>query len=144
MLTRLIAAAVALNLTATPAMAAELHDEAAAGARRSGALVGAYLKMQLDAPRREQARPVAGLRLAAVHDYRNALAPSARVLQADTLDLRLSGPAPALYLSGRPVTGKEAARLNAGEGGGRLDTIMIAAGAVLAVGALVVVGLSLD
>jgi hypothetical protein len=41
MLTRLIAAAVALSLTATPAMAAELHDEAAAGARRSGALVGA-------------------------------------------------------------------------------------------------------
>jgi hypothetical protein len=144
MRTGLISLAAAMSLVATPCLAAELHDESTAGARRSGALVGGYVRLALDEAGRGGNRPVAGLRLSAVHDYRDALSPSGRVLQADTLDLQLAGPAPALYLVGRPVTGKAAVRFNAGEGGGRLDTVMIAAGAVLAVGALVVVGLSIE
>jgi hypothetical protein len=144
MLTRLIAAAAALSLVASPAMAAELHEESASGARRSGALAGAYVRLALDGPKRAE-RPVAGLRLAAVHDYRDALAPRARLFQADTLDLRLTGPAPALYLSGRPITGRAAAKLEAsGGGGGRLDTVLLAGAGLLALGAGIALVLSAD
>jgi hypothetical protein len=145
MLIRSIATAAALSVAATPCLAAELHGEAASGARRSGALVGAYVKLGLDAPFRSPAKPVAGLRLAAVHDYRDALAPTARVLQADMFDLRLTGPAPALYLSGRAITGKHAVKLGASEGGGgRLDTIMLVGAGLLAVGAGAALVLSAD
>lgn len=144
MLTRMIAAGAAVSLAAAPCAAAELHEEATSGGRRSGAVLGAYLKLDL-ASGREAARPVTGLRLAAVHDYRDALSPTARVLRADTLDLRLSGPAPALYLAGRPVTGQAARAFNAAEGGGgRLDTVLLVGAGLLAVGAGVALVLSAD
>jgi len=145
MLTRLFAMVAALGLGATPCVAAELHDNAEAGARRSGALIGAYVKLPLDGPDRRNPASVAGLRLAAVHDYRDPAAPRARVIRADTLDLRLSGPAPALYLAGRPLTGKQAERVNAAEGGGgRLDTVLLVGAGLLAVAAGIGLVLSAD
>ena len=134
--------AIGLTLAATPCAAAELHDDGRIGARRSGASVAAYLTLQLESGRRD-VKPSAGLRLATGHDYRDLTAPTARAFRSDTLDLRLTGPAPALYLAGRPVSGPEARRLYAGEGGGgRLDTVMIAAAGALAVAAAVVIGTS--
>jgi hypothetical protein len=113
MIDKLLAFAAAAALAATPCLAAELPSFADSGARRSGATVGIYFKVPLTGSRSEKAR--AGLRLAMTHDYRHAGAQTARVVEADALDLRLLGEGKAaLLVAGREVTGDEAKRTNFG------------------------------
>ena len=113
MLKHVAAAAAALSLAAAPCSAAELIDHKDPGARRSGAALGAYVRLPLGSQQSRQSGPAAGLRLTAVHDYRNASAPRATLVESDTVDLRLLGAKkPALYLAGVPVTGEEGRRHN--------------------------------
>ena len=140
MLAARIALTAAAMTAATPCLAADLSFAGDPAARRSGAVMGAYLKVPLGA----EAAPRAGLRLAMTHDYRTASAHETRRFEADGIDLRLTGRQPTLYLAGRAVTGEQA-KLEAGEGGGgRLDKIMIGAAIGLAAVAGVVVALSAD
>jgi hypothetical protein len=131
MLKQLAAAAAALSLLATPSGAAELIDHKDAGARRSGAALGAYVRLPLGAQPGRQRGPAAGLRLTAVHDYRNAGAQRAPLVESDTLDLRLIGAKkPALYLAGVPVTGEEGRRHNLNGVNTVVTIVIIAAAAV--------------
>jgi hypothetical protein len=133
MIRTVLAFAIAGALGATPGLAAELPDEGFRPTARSGAVVGAYYKLPLDAPRDAERAPRTGLRLAMTHDARSPRAFTTRI-EANLLDLRLAGADPgALYVAGRPITGREAERLNAAGGGegGRLDKIMIGAGVAL-------------
>jgi hypothetical protein len=144
MLARSIAFAAALTSASAPCLAAGLEDLSNTGARRSGAVVGAYYKVPLGAPDAGERAPRAGLRLAMTHDYRTPAAPTARLIHAEGIDLRLTGKQPALYLAGRPMTGEQA-RLEAGSGGGgRLDKVMLGAGVALAAVAGFVVFSSFD
>jgi len=111
MLKHLAAAAAALSLVAAPCSAAELIDQKDPGARRSGAALGAYVRLPLGAQPIRAREPAAGLRLTAVHDYRDAGARRTSLVETDTVDLRLLGAKkPALYLAGVPVTGEEGRR----------------------------------
>jgi hypothetical protein len=141
----LIAFAVAGTLCASPCLAAELPDEGFRAERRVGAVAGAYLKVPLNAPATAEREPRSGLRLAMSHHTGSPRTFAFR-REANLLDLRLAGANRALYLSGRPVTGAAAERLNAagGGGGGRLDKIMIGVGIALAAVAGVVVATSVD
>lgn len=135
MLVKLLPIAAAVSLAATPCAAASLENAPEIGERRSGAVAGLYLSMPFSGKR--SGKPQAGLRLQAMHDYRNASAPAARVLQADALDLRLIGDEKAtLYVAGTPVTGEEAKR-NKLLGGG--STLTIAVLALAVIGAIVVI-----
>ncbi len=127
-----IALAVIAALAASPCAAAELFDDAPAGAARSGAVAGAYFRLSLDGPAGAERAPRAGLRLAMTHDVRSPRAFTVS-RQANLLDLRLAqSEGAALYLGGRPISGAAAERLNAGgESKGRLDKIMIGAGIAL-------------
>jgi hypothetical protein len=108
MLKHIAASAAALSLIATPCGAAELVDQKDTGVRRSGAALGAYVRLPLGAQPGRQRGPAAGLRLTGVHDYRNAGAQRATFVESDTIDLRLlGGKKPTLYLAGVPVTGEE-------------------------------------
>lgn len=129
---RLAAAAAALSLAAGPCLAAELPDHRDAGARRSGAAFGAYVRLPLGGDRvRGHHGAAAGVRLTAVHDYRSAGAPRAPVVERDTLDLRLLGARkPALYLAGTPVTGKAARKHNLTGARTVVVVVLVAAAAV--------------
>jgi hypothetical protein len=143
MLARLLFVTAALAAIAVPCRAAELNEPGDPGARRSGAVVGAYFKLPLDGPVAARA-PWAGLRLAMTHDYRTPAAPTARLIRVDGVDLRFAGRRAALYLGGRPAAAGEA-KLGAGAGGGgRLDKVMLGAGVALAAVAGFVVVSSLD
>jgi hypothetical protein len=144
MLARSIAFAAALASASAPCLAADLEDLSNTGARRSGAVMGVYYKVPLGSSDANARAPRAGLRLAMTHDYRTPAAPTARLIQAEGIDLRLTGKQPILYLAGRPMTG-ERARLEAGSGGGgRLDKVMLGAGVALAAVAGFVVFSSFD
>jgi hypothetical protein len=136
MISRLLAAGAALAMAATPCLAAEIPNHEPAGARRSNGVVGAYVRVPLSRDDSGRARPAqAGFRLTMQHDYRSGQSPNGRLIEADGLDLRLTGPSgPTLYAAGRPVTGEEARRANLSGG----NTGLIIAGVVV-VG--VVVGL---
>lgn len=130
MLNRLAAATAALSLAATPCAAAELPDSREAGARRSGAAIGGYVRLPLGG-RAERRAPVAGLRMTAVHDYRSAGAERAAFVESDTIDLRLVGAKkPALFVAGMPVSGKEARRHNL-TGVNTIVTVVIVAAAAV-------------
>jgi hypothetical protein len=144
MLARSIGFIAALTAASTPCLAADLDLAGSPGARRSGAVIGAYFKVPLDAPPGPERGAGARLRLAMTHDYRTPLAPEARRIEAEGLDLRLTGKLPTLYLAGRAVTGEQA-KLEAGAGGGgRLDKVMIGAAVALAAAAGFVIVTSLD
>jgi hypothetical protein len=131
MLRHIAAAAAAFSLAATPCAAAELVDHKDPGVRRSGAALGAYVRLPLGARPEGQRGPAAGLRLTAVHDYRNAGAPRAALVETDTLDLRLIGSRkPALYLAGVPVGGEERRRQNLTGVSTVIVVVVIAAAAV--------------
>ncbi|HEX8215834.1 MAG TPA: hypothetical protein VF577_00085 [Allosphingosinicella sp.] len=139
MIARALAAAAALGLAVTPCLAAEIPNHEPPGARRTNAVAGAYLRVPLSRDSSGRARSAhAGFRMTMQQDYRSAQAPGGRVLEAEGLDLRLTGrTGPALYLAGAPVTGEEARKLN---GLGTGETIAIVAGVVvvaLVVGVLV-------
>lgn len=123
------AIAAACSMAASPSLAADLAQFDEAGARRSGAGLGAYFEVPLGGPR--DGRALAGVRLTAIHDYRDSRAPGAPVIRADAFDLRLAGERrPTLYMAGRPVTGEEARRSNIA-GAGSIVTIAILAAAVV-------------
>lgn len=131
MLKTIAAAAAALSLVAAPCSAAELIDQKDPGARRSGASLGAYVRLPLGPRHAGERGPSAGLRLTAVHDYRTAGAPRATLIESDTLDLRLLGSKkPALYLAGVPV-GDETRRRHNLNGVNTVVTIVILAAAAV-------------
>jgi hypothetical protein len=135
MLTKLLPIAAALSLVATPCGAASLENAPELGERRSGAVAGLYVAVPFGG--RKSGKTQAGLRLQAMHDYRNAASQSARIIQADALDLRLIGDKKAtLYVAGTPVTGEQARRNNL-LGGGSAITIAILA--LAAVGVFVII-----
>ena len=132
MLRRGLAVAAAAMMVATPCLAAELPRLQDEGARRSGGVAGAYFKVPLGGGARAKG-PKAGLRLAAVHDYRHAGAQNARVVQTDGLDLRLLGDRkPTLYLGGQPVTGEKGRkhRQNLGPVNSAVTLVILVAAAV--------------
>jgi hypothetical protein len=126
------AAAAALSLVATPCLAADIPNHEPAGARRSSAVAGAYFRVPFSRDASGRARQAqAGLRLSMQHDYRSADAPTARVVQADGFDLRLTDTGgPTLYAAGRPLTGEEGRRANL-TGGGIVVTGLVVAGLVV-------------
>ncbi|HEY0113480.1 MAG TPA: hypothetical protein VGB59_10065 [Allosphingosinicella sp.] len=129
MFQKLTAALAATTLVASPVMAAELPNFDQSGARRSGAVAGAYFKVPLGGPRAK--KPAAGLRLSMVHDYRHAGAQTARVVQADSFDLRLVGAGkPTFYIAGQPVTGEQAKKRNLGPVGSVVTIAVLVAAAV--------------
>jgi hypothetical protein len=129
MFRNLIAAAAAAAMAAAPAAAAELPRYDEQGARRSGAAATAYFRVPLGGPREKA--PRAGLKLAMMHDYRHARAQTARVIEAETFDLRLTGQKkPTLYLAGRPVTGEEARKQNLGPVGSAVTIVILVAAVV--------------
>jgi hypothetical protein len=130
MIRRMLAATAALAMAATPCLAAEIPNHEPAGARRSSAVAGAYVRVPLSREPSGRARPVqAGFRMTMQHDYRTGQSPNARLIEADALDLRLTGTphGPTLYAAGRPVTGEEARRANLSGGG----TGLVIAGVVV-------------
>jgi hypothetical protein len=130
MLSKTMAAAAAAMMMASPCMAAELPDFQDAGARRSGAVAAAYFKVPLGGGARTKA-PHAGLKLSMRHDYRHAGAQTARVIQADGLDLRIDGKSkPSLYLAGQRVDTAEARKQNLGPVGTAVTLAILAAAAV--------------
>jgi len=133
MISRMLAATAAVFMVATPCLAAEIPNHDQAGARRSSAIAGAYFRVPLSRDAAGRARaPQAGLRLSMQHDYRTGQAPTARVVEADGFDLRLTGTGqgPTLYAAGRPLTGEEGRRANI-SGGGLLITGIVVAGVIV-------------
>ena len=132
MLRKVTAAAAAAALTAGPVAAAELLDHDNPGARRSGAVAAVYYRVPLGGGTRSKA-PKAGLKLSVRHDYRNASAQTARVLDVDTFDLRLVGDKkPTFYLAGQAMTGEEGRknRQNIGPVGSAVTIVILVAAAV--------------
>lgn len=130
MLSKTMAAVAAAMLVAGPCMAADLPAFNDAGARRSGAVAAAYFKVPLGGGAQTRA-PFAGVKLSMRHDYRHAGAQTARVVQADGLDLRLDGMRkPSLYLAGRKVDSEEARKQNLGPVGSVVTIAVLAAAAV--------------
>ena len=129
MLNRAIALVAAFSLAAPPCLAADLVQFDEAGARRSGAGLGAYFEVPFGGPR--AGRASTGVRLTVTHDYRVAGASGAPVVRADAFDLRLAGDRrPTLYMAGEAVTGDEARRSNL-TGAGTIVTVAILAAAVV-------------
>ena len=101
--------AAALSLAAAPCAAADLRMFEEVGSHRSGGVARAYVRLPLGGTDGGPSRPEAGLRLSAAHAYGNASGTNWRVVEADTLDLRLNAKAqPTLFLAGQPMTGPEA------------------------------------
>jgi len=132
MLARTIAFAAAASIAATPCLAADPRLDLDAGERRSSASAGVYFAVPFGGER--NARAQGGLRLRMTHDYRSPAAPRARVVNADTLELRLIGePRPTLFVADRPITGRDN-RQNL-MGGGIVSMVVIG---LAVVGAVVV------
>ena len=106
-----------------PAAAADFGAFEPIGARRTGTALGAYLRLPLSGKRAAR-RAMAGLRLSAVHDFRDGLAPDAPTVTIDALDLRLSDARPTFLVAGTPVAGERLAARSTGE------TIALVAGGV--------------
>jgi hypothetical protein len=124
-----LAAAAAASMAAGPCLAADIPAMRETGGRQSGAVAAAYFKVPLG--RAGEARKAhAGLKLAMTHDYRTAGAQTARVVTADTLDLRLAGEKKAtLFVAGRKLQA-ENKRSNL-TGVGTVVTLAIVAAAVV-------------
>jgi hypothetical protein len=133
MFSKMVAAAAAAAMVASPVAAAELRDHDNAGARRSGAVAAVYYKVPLGGGNARAKAPKAGLRLSMRHDYRNASAQTARVFDADTFDVRLVGEKkPTLFVAGQAVTGEEGKknRQNLGPVGSTVTLVILVAAAV--------------
>ena len=133
MLSKMVAAAAAAAMVASPVAAAELRDHDNEGARRSGAVAAVYYRVPLGGGSTRARAPKAGLKLSMRHDYRNASAQTARVIEAETLDLRLVGDKkPTFYVAGQAVTGEEGRknRQNLGPVGSTVTIVILVAAAV--------------
>ena len=127
---RYLAAAAAASMAASPCLAADIPAFRETGARQSGAVAAAYFKVPLGGGANAQ-RAHGGLKLSMTHDYRTAGAQTARVISADTLDLRLVGEKkPALFVAGHKLDGDEK-RSNL-TGVGTVITVALVAAAVVA------------
>jgi hypothetical protein len=125
-----VAAVAALATAASPCLAADIPAMRDSGARQSGAVAAAYFKVPLGGGAKAK-KAHGGLKLAMVHDYRTAGAQTARVVSADTLDLRLVGEKkPALFVAGQKLSG-ENKRSNL-TGVSTIVTVAIVAAAVVA------------
>jgi hypothetical protein len=130
MMRKYLAAAAAASMAASPCLAAEIPAMRDTGARQSGAVAAAYFKVPLGGGG-QAAKAHGGLKLAMVHDYRTAGAQTARVVSADTLDLRLVGEKkPALFVAGQKLSG-DGKRSNL-TGVSTIVTVTIVAAAVVA------------
>ena len=145
MLKGITAFAVIGSLCASPGLAAGLPDDGFRAERRVGAVAGAYVQVPLSPPLSADHAPRSGLRLAMSHQSGSTRSFSFR-RDANLVDFRFAEAGGSIYLSGRPITGPAAERLNAagGSGGNRLDKIMIGAGIALAAVAGVVIATSID
>jgi hypothetical protein len=125
-----LAVAAAATMVASPCLAAEIPAMRDAGARQSGAVAAAYFKVPLGGGAKAK-KAHGGVKLAMVHDYRTAGAQTARVISADTLDLRLVGEKkPALFVAGQKLDAKNK-RSNL-TGVSTVITVAIVAAAVVA------------
>ena len=116
-------------MAASPCLAADLPTFAENGERRSGAVAAAYFKIPLGGGTKA-GKGQAGVRMSVVHDYRAAGLLSARVVSADSFDLRLAGERkPALYVGGRKVDGETRSNFR-GPAGTIVTVVVIAAAAV--------------
>ena len=130
MVRKTIAAAAAAMMVAGPASAAELPSLSDDGARRSGAVASLYFKVPLGGGARAQA-PFGGLKLSMRHDYRHSGAQTARVVQADGLDLRFDGSSrAAFYVAGKRFDGEEARKRNFGPVSTAVTVVILVAAAV--------------
>ena len=130
MLTKTMAAAAAAMMAAAPAMAAELPGLREDGARRSGAVASVYYKVPLGGGDRAKA-PYGGLKLSMVHDYRNASAQTAPVVQADGIDLRFDRSSNAsFYVAGKRFDTKDARKQNFGPVSTAVTVVIVVAAAV--------------
>ena len=101
-----LAAAAAASVAASPCVAADIPALRESGARQSGAVAAAYYKVPLGGGTKAR-KAHGGVKLAMVHDYRTAGAQTARVVSAETLDLRLVGEKkPALFVAGHKMSGE--------------------------------------
>lgn len=124
-----LAVAAAASMAATPCLAADIPAMRDSGARQSGAVAAAYFKVPLGGAAKAQ-KAHGGVKLAMTHDYRTAGAQTARVVSADTLDLRLVGEKkPALFVAGRKLQAQNK-RSNL-TGVGTVVTLAIVAAAVV-------------
>ena len=109
MIKRFLAFVACASLATAPLHAADLHQDDRSGARRSGAVVGTYLKLPLDRRGGLAVRPQAGLSLSTMHSYRDPTAPNGREFRSEGVQLRLVGAdKPALFVGGRAFSGKSA------------------------------------
>jgi hypothetical protein len=125
-----LAVAAAAAMVASPCLAAEIPAMRDTGARQSGAVAAAYFRVPLGGGAKAK-KAHGGVKLAMVHDYRTAGAQTARVVSADTLDLRLVGEKkPALFVAGQKLSG-DGKRSNL-TGVSTIVTVTIVAAAVVA------------
>jgi hypothetical protein len=130
MVRKAIAAAAATMMAATPCVAAELPGFEDPGARRSGAVASVYYKVPLGGGAKAKA-PRSGLKLSMTHDYRHAGAQTARVVQADALELRFTGDSKtSFYVAGQRVDTEEARKQNFGPVGTAVTVGILVAAAV--------------
>ena len=130
MLAKTMAAAAAATMAATPVMAAELPRLADDGARRSGAVASVYYKIPLGGGGRAKA-PHGGLKLSMMHDYRHAGAQTARVVEADGLDLRFDATKKAsFWVAGRRFHDAEARKRNFGPVSTAVTVVIVVAAVV--------------
>lgn len=105
MMRKYLAIAAAAGMAASPCLAADIPGMRDSGARQSGAVAAAYFKVPLGGGAKAR-KAQGGVKLAMVHDYRTAGAQTARVVSADTLDLRLVGEKkPSLFVAGHKLAG---------------------------------------
>jgi hypothetical protein len=128
-MTNHLAFAAALGMTASPCFAADIPAMRDSGARQSGALAAAYFKVPLGGGAKAR-KAHGGLKLAMTHDYRTAGAHTARMVTADTLDLRFVGEKkPALFVAGRNL--REEKKRNNLTGVGTVVTVAIVVAAAV-------------
>jgi hypothetical protein len=106
LIARTLAFAAAASISAAPCLAADPRLDFETGERHSSASAGLYFAVPFGGAR--NGRPQGGLRLRMTHDYRSPASPQARVVNADTLELRLIGEErPTLFVADRPITGRD-------------------------------------
>ena len=124
MLSRLATALAATGIAAGSS-AAQVANFEQATSFRPGVSIGAYFRLPLTREGSRPGRAQVGLRVSAVRDHRDFMAPAAPVHQTDALDLRLIGAnRPVLLVAGIPAGDLQRHRLRLGTG----ETIAIATG----------------
>jgi hypothetical protein len=128
MLSRVVMAASATMLAICPAHAEPIPQFQEIAAQRTGAAVGAYLRLPFQRTAGRPARLQAGLRLSAIRHPSDSRGIPTEIRDTDVVDLRLAGLLqPTFLVAGRPLGDERNGRLNLGTG----ETIAIAGGGLL-------------